>query len=225
MQNLHMDAEKSDTVIRARLNKINELSEILKNSDRFIEKISQRFKWNAESRSQNEGSDEWMLHKQPMMRSCDLEGNKSSKNFYENSNVVISLERKDTDSKEQLIPAQLQPFAFTPEERLHQYNLDVNMSKSKREADHKKVHCDLSELTNLDDKEETPIEGKKSELEILAEQRDYKRRRQSYRAKNVHITKRSPLEITREIINNRMQELQSNAAEFRSGKRKSTSED
>ena len=54
MQNLHMDAEKSDTVIRDRLNKIKELSEILKNSDRFIEKISQRFKWNAESRSQNE---------------------------------------------------------------------------------------------------------------------------------------------------------------------------
>ena len=54
MQNLHMDAEKSDTVIQARLNEINELSEILKNSDRFIEKISQRFKWNAKSRSQNE---------------------------------------------------------------------------------------------------------------------------------------------------------------------------
>ena len=35
----------------------------------------------------------------------------------------------------------------------------------------------------------------KSRFEVLAEQRDYKRRRQSYRAKNVHITKRSALDV------------------------------
>ena len=35
----------------------------------------------------------------------------------------------------------------------------------------------------------------KSRYELLAEQRDYKRRRQSYRAKNVHITKRSAVEV------------------------------
>lgn len=35
----------------------------------------------------------------------------------------------------------------------------------------------------------------KSRFEVLAEQRDYKRRRQSYRAKNVHITKRSAVEV------------------------------
>ena len=35
----------------------------------------------------------------------------------------------------------------------------------------------------------------KSRFEMLAEQRDYKRRRQSYRAKNVHITKRSAVEV------------------------------
>lgn len=35
----------------------------------------------------------------------------------------------------------------------------------------------------------------KSRFEVLAEQRDYKRRRQSYRAKNVHITKRSTVEV------------------------------
>jgi len=36
----------------------------------------------------------------------------------------------------------------------------------------------------------------KSRYEVLAEQRDYKRRRQSYRAKNVHITKRSAVEVS-----------------------------
>lgn len=37
--------------------------------------------------------------------------------------------------------------------------------------------------------------GPKSHLEVLAEMRDYKRRRQSYRAKNVHITKKSYTEV------------------------------
>jgi U11/U12 small nuclear ribonucleoprotein SNRNP48 len=42
---------------------------------------------------------------------------------------------------------------------------------------------------------ETTSGNLKSELELLAEKRDYKRRRQSYRAKNVHITKRTPIEV------------------------------
>lgn len=36
----------------------------------------------------------------------------------------------------------------------------------------------------------------KTVLEILAEQRDYKRRRAKYRAQNVHLTRRSPTEVT-----------------------------
>ncbi|XP_071770055.2 U11/U12 small nuclear ribonucleoprotein 48 kDa protein [Centroberyx gerrardi] len=40
----------------------------------------------------------------------------------------------------------------------------------------------------------------KSHLELMAEMRDYKRRRQSYRAKNVHITKKSYTEVIREVI-------------------------
>ncbi|KAM3873525.1 U11/U12 small nuclear ribonucleoprotein 48 kDa protein [Diretmus argenteus] len=42
--------------------------------------------------------------------------------------------------------------------------------------------------------------GPKSHLELMAEMRDYKRRRQSYRAKNVHITKKSYTEVIREVI-------------------------
>jgi hypothetical protein len=40
----------------------------------------------------------------------------------------------------------------------------------------------------------------KSDLDILAEQRDYKRRRASYRAKRTHITKRTPAQTARELI-------------------------
>eukprot|EP00002_Diphylleia_rotans_P028044 TRINITY_DN5653_c0_g1_i1.p1 TRINITY_DN5653_c0_g1~~TRINITY_DN5653_c0_g1_i1.p1 ORF type:complete len:471 (+),score=101.84 TRINITY_DN5653_c0_g1_i1:873-2285(+) len=47
----------------------------------------------------------------------------------------------------------------------------------------------------------------KTKEELLAEERDYKRRRQSYRAKNVHLTKRTPTQVFRDIIEMRMQEI------------------
>merc|ERR1712071_349819 len=49
-------------------------------------------------------------------------------------------------------------------------------------------------------KKDESLSGPKSHLEVLAEMRDYKRRRQSYRAKNVHITKKSYTEVIREVI-------------------------
>ncbi|KAK2854624.1 hypothetical protein Q7C36_006493 [Tachysurus vachellii] len=58
------------------------------------------------------------------------------------------------------------------------------------------LYVDLvSKLKNDEEKS-----GPKSHLEVLAEMRDYRRRRQSYRAKNVHITKKSYTEIIREVI-------------------------
>ncbi|KAG8442415.1 hypothetical protein GDO86_011269 [Hymenochirus boettgeri] len=62
---------------------------------------------------------------------------------------------------------------------------------------------DLAAKMNQDDGQKVP----KSHLEIMAEMRDYKRRRQSYRAKNVHITKKSYTEIIRDVINVHMEEL------------------
>ncbi len=41
-------------------------------------------------------------------------------------------------------------------------------------------------------------------MELMKEQRDYKRRRQSYRAKNTHITKRTPVQISRDVLAGRM---------------------
>ncbi|KAM8966632.1 U11/U12 small nuclear ribonucleoprotein 48 kDa protein [Pelodytes ibericus] len=62
---------------------------------------------------------------------------------------------------------------------------------------------DLAAKVNQDDGRKGP----KSHLEIMAEMRDYKRRRQSYRAKNVHITKKSYTEIIRDVIGVHMEEL------------------
>ncbi|XP_053570697.1 U11/U12 small nuclear ribonucleoprotein 48 kDa protein isoform X2 [Bombina bombina] len=62
---------------------------------------------------------------------------------------------------------------------------------------------DLTAKINQDDGDKGP----KSHLELMAEMRDYKRRRQSYRAKNVHITKKSYTEIIRDVIGVHMDEL------------------
>ncbi|KAK7930565.1 hypothetical protein WMY93_006960 [Mugilogobius chulae] len=50
-------------------------------------------------------------------------------------------------------------------------------------------------------------ERAQTHLELMAEKRDYKRRRQSYRAKNVHITKKSYTEVIRDVINVHSEEL------------------
>lgn len=43
-------------------------------------------------------------------------------------------------------------------------------------------------------------EDKRKYLETLKAERDYKRRRQTYRAKNVHITKRTPVEVSMRLL-------------------------
>ena len=37
--------------------------------------------------------------------------------------------------------------------------------------------------------------GTKTRAQLLAEERDYRRRTKKYRARNVHITKRSPIQV------------------------------
>lgn len=65
------------------------------------------------------------------------------------------------------------------------------------------LFVDLAAKINQENSRKSP----KSYLEILAEVRDYKRRRQSYRAKNVHITKKSYTEVIRDVISVHMEEL------------------
>lgn len=65
------------------------------------------------------------------------------------------------------------------------------------------LYVDLVSKLQKDDDQNEP----KTHLELMAEMRDYKRRRQSYRAKNVHITKKSYTEVIREVINVHSQEL------------------
>ncbi|XP_067323650.1 U11/U12 small nuclear ribonucleoprotein 48 kDa protein [Anolis sagrei] len=76
-------------------------------------------------------------------------------------------------------------------------------SRSQLAENDSDLFVDLAAKINQDDGQKGP----KSHLEILAEMRDYKRRRQSYRAKNVHITKKSYTEVIRDVIGVHMEEL------------------
>ncbi|KAM3928586.1 U11/U12 small nuclear ribonucleoprotein 48 kDa protein isoform 2-T2 [Leptodactylus fuscus] len=97
---------------------------------------------------------------------------------------------------------------LTAADRLAIYDYVLLETKRQAPADERNASDLFEDLTakiNQDDEQKCP----KSHLEIMAEMRDYKRRRQSYRAKNVHITKKSYTEIIRDVINVHMEELSS----------------
>ncbi|GIY51601.1 hypothetical protein CDAR_365221 [Caerostris darwini] len=87
---------------------------------------------------------------------------------------------------------------FNPEQRLAVYDYVVEEAKKANQRNNVDLEDLMIDFEKKDDKTDRP----KTQLEILAEQRDYKRRRQSYRAKNVHITKKSYTEIMKEVIEN-----------------------
>ncbi|XP_067304371.1 U11/U12 small nuclear ribonucleoprotein 48 kDa protein isoform X2 [Pseudorasbora parva] len=72
----------------------------------------------------------------------------------------------------------------------------ANQQRAKRESNNEDLYVDLVAKLKKGEQQSGP----KSHLEVLAEMRDYRRRRQSYRAKNVHITKKSYTEVIREVI-------------------------
>ncbi|KAM5298911.1 U11/U12 small nuclear ribonucleoprotein 48 kDa protein [Ctenodactylus gundi] len=97
---------------------------------------------------------------------------------------------------------------LTQADRLALYDFVVEETKKQRSdsqviENDSDLFVDLAAKVNQDNSRKSP----KSYLEILAEVRDYKRRRQSYRAKNVHITKKSYTEVIRDVINVHMEEL------------------
>lgn len=99
---------------------------------------------------------------------------------------------------------------LTQTDRLALYDFVIEETKKKRSGpqvieNDSDLFVDLAAKVNQDNSRKSP----KSYLEILAEVRDYKRRRQSYRAKNVHITKKSYTEVIRDVIKVHMEELSS----------------
>ncbi|XP_039508496.1 U11/U12 small nuclear ribonucleoprotein 48 kDa protein [Pimephales promelas] len=95
---------------------------------------------------------------------------------------------------------------LTVAERLAVYGhvlQEASQQSAKRECNNEDLYVDLVAKLKKGDKQSGP----KSHLEVLAEMRDYRRRRQSYRAKNVHVTKKSYTEVIREVIDIHSEEL------------------
>ncbi|KAF6734078.1 U11/U12 small nuclear ribonucleoprotein 48 kDa protein [Oryzias melastigma] len=92
---------------------------------------------------------------------------------------------------------------LTVADRLALYDHVVSALGQQKEGSKDDLYVDLVSKLQKDDEQNEP----KSHLELIAEMRDYKRRRQSYRAKNVHITKKSYTEVIREVINVHSEEL------------------
>ncbi|XP_070821675.1 U11/U12 small nuclear ribonucleoprotein 48 kDa protein [Chaetodon trifascialis] len=79
----------------------------------------------------------------------------------------------------------------------------LNQQKEAASTSNDDLYVDLVSKLQKDEEQNEP----KTHLELMAEMRDYKRRRQSYRAKNVHITKKSYTEVIREVISVHSDEL------------------
>ncbi|KAM9722611.1 U11/U12 small nuclear ribonucleoprotein 48 kDa protein [Menidia menidia] len=94
---------------------------------------------------------------------------------------------------------------LTVADRLALYNhvISLNQQKEAASTSNEDLYVDLVSKLKKNEEQNEP----KSHLELMAEMRDYKRRRQSYRAKNVHITKKSYTEVIREVISVHSEEL------------------
>ncbi|XP_077382442.1 U11/U12 small nuclear ribonucleoprotein 48 kDa protein isoform X2 [Festucalex cinctus] len=79
----------------------------------------------------------------------------------------------------------------------------LNQEKAVNASGNEELYVDLVSKLKKAEQQNEP----KTHLELMAEMRDYKRRRQSYRAKNVHITKKSYTEVIREVIQVHSEEL------------------
>lgn len=95
---------------------------------------------------------------------------------------------------------------LTVADRLAVYDHVINVFGQQKDAassSNDDLYVDLVSKLQKNEEQNEP----KTHLELMAEMRDYKRRRQSYRAKNVHITKKSYTEVIREVINVHSEEL------------------
>lgn len=99
---------------------------------------------------------------------------------------------------------------LTPPERFAIYDHVVERGKATNKTSSVKLE-DLQ--VNFEKKPTADEQRPPSQLELKSQMRDYKRRRQSYRAKNVHITRKTYTEILKEVIENQTEYLKQLQAE------------
>ncbi|CAG8531429.1 2227_t:CDS:2 [Acaulospora morrowiae] len=128
----------------------------------------------------------------------------SSAFFYQNSPVVLSLNKEElqktaADGSANSSVGQ----GLTVSQRLEEYEKEMaafNRIRSERKQQRRDDYQNFDEIWEAVQKKKGENQGYKSRAELLAEQRDYKRRRKSYRAKNIKITQRTPTQVHRDLI-------------------------
>eukprot|EP00117_Sycon_ciliatum_P009264 scpid56271/ scgid11627/ U11/U12 small nuclear ribonucleoprotein 48 kDa protein len=108
------------------------------------------------------------------------------------------------------IPCSLLSSLLTPAQRLALYEHAVEVARdAMRQAEFtaEDLLTAIEEHPGSKVYDEEDRQKAQDLVDLLAQERDYKRRRQSYRAKNVHITKRNAVEIMRDLIAVGMKEL------------------
>ncbi|GBC02464.1 hypothetical protein RclHR1_04640007 [Rhizophagus clarus] len=124
----------------------------------------------------------------------------SSNYFYQNAPSVISLNKEELRQMPEIKEG---PLSLTVDQRLRRYEKEIEICDQIREQhrqQRKDVYQNFDQVWEAVQKMKEQNQGQKTREELLAEQRDYKRRRKSYRAKNIKITQRTPTQVHRDII-------------------------
>ncbi|ORX61022.1 hypothetical protein BCR36DRAFT_408006 [Piromyces finnis] len=129
---------------------------------------------------------------------------------YESSDIIPSYVIKKYENDKHIICNINNPLKSknevqeqTVQERLNEYINDLSLSRKIESEfiDKNKNVSNFEEIMDIVEERKAQMEkSEKSKAQLYAEQRDYKRRRKSYRAKNIKITKRSATQIQKDII-------------------------
>ncbi|ELT91997.1 hypothetical protein CAPTEDRAFT_220576 [Capitella teleta] len=160
----------------------------------------------------------------------ELREDQSSKFFYEKSNTVMSIDLDDetllriiSSSHVFGIPVTLDDlpltvyrslFMLSQSQRLAIYEHCLSVAKSAQQQ----TSIPLEHLEFLQDNHDEKMQ--KSLWELKAEERDQKRRRQSYKGKSVSTKSKSHLQIIQEVINNQTELLAQKWKQEKKEKRK-----
>ncbi|CAG8567582.1 12985_t:CDS:2 [Cetraspora pellucida] len=136
----------------------------------------------------------------------------SSTFFYENSPCVITLVKDYVKESQKNVKDESMNIgvgqSLTVSQRLEAYEREIEISNQIREENQKQKrdeYQNFDEVWKAVQKKKGENQGQKSHTELLAEKRDYKRRRKSYRAKNIKITQRTPTQGSHSGIYGRFQ--------------------
>ncbi|KAK2176365.1 hypothetical protein NP493_667g01070 [Ridgeia piscesae] len=149
----------------------------------------------------------------------ELDADQSSRFFYEKATTVVPV-ILDWSTCPLPLTSERYLSELSAEERCAVYDYCVATGK----ATNKMISFPKEQLMLLEDQEDKTDDQNKDipeHLQQLMQERDLKRKRQKYRAKNVHITQKSHTEIIREVLANQMELLHRRWSDEERAKRKS----